>query len=788
MTIDPSREPELDGSPSAVHLVHVITRFLRVAYYRKNIIIAAVVVAGVLGALYYATATRIYQADAELLVLQTGTEYLPASMSPEGGRQGLMPTYEKLFTSAVVLEGAIAELSKMPARYRVDLADQPREKWVQILQQKLQARSLRRTNIIEVSYQSQSPDAAVEMVNAVVQSYLEFMEQNQKTVASEIVSLLKEERQQLDQRVQEKESEWLRVKAALGYMGLDESTKALPPEVETAIRLNNSLVEVQQRRIELQASLEAVRNAARTGGNVRQHLLAVDRELGAEVIRASMGMTGQDQIMVASLKQELLDKQSQVESLQATLGPMHPKITALNDSIRSIDAYLLDFQSNTQRRMADLQDGSLTPMVVSMIQEELSAVSQHEQRLQEQFDDAKQRAVTLNGQVAQMKIIEHNLNQMRNLKDALVTRIETINLNDTQAEVQVAVTGPPERATDPVSPRLSVVGLLCLLIGLGGGATVVYVLDVLDDRFRSPEEMQDQLGVPVLTMVHELEVHDGVGIDTLSVHVEPDSVASEAFRTLRTTLAFTEGDTNRLVVSSAEPGDGKTTVLANLAASYAVAGRKTLVIDADMRRPGMTKLFNLRGVGGLSEVLRAQDDVGAMCAERILNAGIDGLDLLPCGPRPSDPSELLSGPRMADILAWAETVYDFILIDGPPILAASDGALIGRLVDGLLLVVHPEKNHRRGVIRAVENIKSLGIQLVGTVVNRIGANGSRGYYGHDSAYGYGYGYNYGYGPDSDENVDEDNDVADGQDVTSDGRTEVDVPNGDGSAIAPRRVA
>jgi capsular exopolysaccharide synthesis family protein len=284
-----------------------------------------------------------------------------------------------------------------------------------------------------------------------------------------------------------------------------------------------------------------------------------------------------------------------------------------------------------------------------------------------------------------------------------------------------------------------------VLGGFGAGLALVHLLDALDDRFRSLDEMQNRLGVAVLSMVQQMKSPDAAGLEAVTMHSDPTSPESEAFRTLRTALDLSHPDARQLGSSSAEPGDGKTTVLANLAVGYAQSDKKTLLIDADLRRPGLTRMMDLRGMHGLSEILRSDGDIAELAAIHIQASGLKGLDILPSGPRPTNPHELLAGARLSQFLAWAAGVYDQILIDSPPALATSDTAIIGRLVDGVILVVQPAKNRRRLVTRVVESLLMLKIPLLGLVINRVGSDQDQGYYNYHSGYGYGYGYSYGYG-------------------------------------------
>ena len=390
-------------------------------------------------------------------------------------------------------------------------------------------------------------------------------------------------------------------------------------------------------------------------------------------------------------------------------------------------------------------------MLLSIAEDDLTRTWKSERDLERQYREAYAQAIQLTNRLTGVQMVEDELNQLQSLHAALVDRLSSVDISQNQSDIRVSPINSPITPEHPISPSLSRVAAICLAAGFGIGLIIVYVLDVLDDRFRSPEELQEQLQTNVLAMVRWHASRDDVsGIDKLQAHVSPDAVESEAFRTLRTTLAFSNSDIQRIAITSSEPSDGKTTVLANLGVAYAHAGKRTLLIDGDLRKPGLTNLFDLRSSSGLSEILRSSDNLPEMCVQRIQSTGIERLDVLPSGQRPSDPAELLSSQRLTELIAWSETIYDQILIDTPPVLAASDAAIMGRFTDGVVLVVQPRKNHRGRVLRAVQSLSNLGVHMLGVVINAVDHGSEQGYYGYDGGYGYGLGYGEAYGSEESE--------------------------------------
>ncbi len=704
--------------------------------HRQRVVIAALAVCLLLGGLYYATATRYYQAKASLLVLQTGPDTMTTAMTPEGMRQGLMPTFEKLFSSAVVLEGALQYLQ--PAD-RVDLRNVPEENWTNVIRANLSTSTVRQTNLIEVAYSSKDPRAAVAVVNAVLYSYLEFMDKTHKKTASDIVEVLSHEKLQVEQQLQQLEWDVLEARRKMQDLGIRNGDQAaLPPAVERAVRLNEELIKVQEERLELQASLMAIQQAVEKGEDLQQHILSLENVVGREFLLEGLGFSGRDVGVQTEMEKSILEDRAELKTLQAYYGPAHPKVVAVTERIAQTENYLATYQGKIDKRLSQLQNNQLGPMLLRMVQQRLNSSWQRENLLRTAFDEARAEGVNLNVDLSRIENMERDVKSLREWRDVLKNQIATINMKEDHGDIRTTVVSEPRVPTRPASPKLSLVMLMAVAAGLTIGLGLVYTLDTLDDRFRSPEDLRDQLGVPVLAMVRRLTNLEPFGLGSLQVHSAPHRPRAR-HSTLRTTLAFSPHDTARLAISSAEPGDGKTTVLANLAVSFAQAGKKTLLIDADLRRPGLTNLLLMKGISGLSDLLVSDAPLIELAAGTIRNSGIDGLDVLPAGLRRSNPAELLAGPRLGELLAWAETIYDQILIDSSPLLAASDATIVGRLVDGLILVVQPLKNPRRNVVRAAEGFSSLKIKLLGVVLNRIGAE-KGDIYGYGSGYGYGYGY------------------------------------------------
>src|SRR3972149_6211282 len=249
---------ESSSAPTAfefeiAQIAHTLLRLVLAARYRKNLVIAVMAASAFLGALYYPTASRRYSSKASMLVSQTGQDQLDTSIAnDESLRRNTMPTFENIVRSAKVLEGALEKLNPCD---RVDFENVPFESWVKSLQNNMTSKAIRSTSILEVSYRSGDPQVAANVVRAIVQSYLDFMDRIRKGTAGEISRVLTKERNEVAEKLGRKQEELLEVRRHLADLGFRSENKTLHPMVQRAVYFNDALIAAQKQRVEQEALL-----------------------------------------------------------------------------------------------------------------------------------------------------------------------------------------------------------------------------------------------------------------------------------------------------------------------------------------------------------------------------------------------------------------------------------------------------------------------------------------------------------------------------------------------------
>ncbi len=314
----------------------------------------------------------------------------------------------------------------------------------------------------------------------------------------------------------------------------------------------------------------------------------------------------------------------------------------------------------------------------------------------------------------------------------VVSRLETPTGSATPL-VKATVVKAATRPTTPEAPRPKVNLALGLLIGLALGIGGAVLRDTLDTTVKTPAEAKELSGAPVLGIVPE-DPHAKENPLLLSTS-EDKSGRAESYRQVRTNLQFLGVDkaTRTLVITSAIPEEGKTTTACNIAIAVAESGLRVILVEADLRRPRIAEYLGIEGAVGITSVLLAQ----ATVADVIQTWGRQRLQVLPSGPIPPNPSELLGSRQMSELITKLSSASDIVILDAPPLLPVTDAAVLASRCDGALIVARYGHTRRDQLAAASEALRKVGAAPLGVVLNRVPRNGAGD--------GYGYGYGYGYG-------------------------------------------
>ena len=736
---------------------HALMRFLRVVSRHKMVLVGLVAAAAFFAVVRHKQTPKQYQSSAKLMIQQTSADPTVASRS---AAQGILVSYKQLLLSDTVLVQTLEELPTMPP----ELAGmKDKSSWPIVLRGMLDVSFEPAEHVLTINCRSQSPEAALNVIESLTGTSEKYMKSYQQNISLVLMEQLEGKRDEIILELKAKEQELLQRRRECGDIAIGEGNDQSHPIVQRVNQLNEDLISVRSRRLELESMLSTARTQVASGADLTAALKKLELIVGESVMSRIPGMGTANSEDLDELNSELAVMQTEFNDLRRNFGLGHPDIKRRQDRIESQQRIIAVAQRQLDNQVSSgISDPKVGRWLVNNITAELVSTQHYESILQEDYNEAHQIAIDLSDKLAFISYSTRDVELLREQHTTLSNRLGSIKIEQGGGTFRVAPLSEPMLPKYAVFPVLSKTLVLFCVVALGMGLGVIYVIDLLDDRLRSPEEVRDELGLSVLGVIRRLP-EDEVDQARIYVHQFAQTPHAECFRTLKTSLTMAAMDTKCIAITSSEASEGKTTTTVNLAASYAQTGKRTLLIDADMRRPGLSRLLEVRGHGGLSEILRAEKDIPEMCKERVVATEVAQLDVLPCGPRILNAGMLLSMPALADVLDWAVSEYDQVIVDCPPTLPVSDAAIVGRYVDSILFLMNPDKTHRRSVARAVDQLQSMGLKIVGIVANT-SLSEENNSYGYQYGYGYGYSSDYGYGHDDE--LDDELDADDGLQVTS----------------------
>ncbi|MCO5171477.1 MAG: polysaccharide biosynthesis tyrosine autokinase, partial [Planctomycetes bacterium] len=386
--------------------------------------------------------------------------------------------------------------------------------------------------------------------------------------------------------------------------------------------------------------------------------------------------------------------------------------------------------------------------LLAVARSKLDSARKAEQALLQEIEGQTVQLLETDRHQSQYRLLAQTHETINGTYRSVMQRIEEVELAvaTESKDSTVFVIDPAEVPTLAVSPNKRRSLSMAIVLGLAGGIGLCFLVDYLDRSLKTKEDVERILQLPVLGFapaVDESEADLALnGPVELRAARDPRCHLAEAFRTIRTGVSFgvmggTGERTRKLVVTSALPGDGKTMVALNLAIALAQLGKRVLLVDADMRRPRLSGLLGVDGVSpGLSTLLAGEEELARVDVAPRPVLECETLAVLPSGPVPPNPADLLNGERMSALLEACEQRFDWVILDAPP-AALADPTILATHVKSVLFVVRSFRTPRELARRACQGIGAVGARVVGVVLNNVDLPAG------GAAYGYGYGYGYG---------------------------------------------
>ena len=546
--------------------------------------------------------------------------------------------------------------------------------------------------LIKFSYDSNSPTTAAKVANGIADGFIGAGLQRKLDASSYARRFL--ERQIASTRADLEKSERELVSYAQAE-GIINTSSGAPGQTgadagslqgESLVALNRALADATARRVLAE-------------GNYRQAQLEGG---GAEVNESTQ-----------SLRQTRAGLEAEYQDKRTLLKPDHPDMLSLRSRIDELDRQIA-------RERTQVASGR-TNTLLADYRAALSAESQ----LRSQVAGLKGSVLDLRGRSIRYNILQRDVDTNRGLYDALLQRYKEIGVGGNVSASPILIVDRAQVPGGPFKPRLSVNLLLGALAGLIAGLAAAVGLEFLNDTIKTREDVRRKLGLACLGVVPKK-----IGKEPLLTDLEdPSSPLSEAYSAVLAALRFSAetGAPKTLLVTSANPSEGKSSSALALAQNYARRGEAVLLIDADLRRPAFKGTSKSHGVTNL---LSSQESIRA----HIISTQHENLWLLPCGPIAPNPADLLSSNRFGEILAEATQHFDRIIVDAPPVLGLADATFLAAFVGDVLLIVEAGKTRTRAAREAIDRIVGSGARLVGVTLTKATGEGSQ--------YGY---YNYRYG-------------------------------------------
>lgn len=678
----------------------VAPSLIEVLWHRRWLIAAVIGVFLTIALLYLLVATPVYEATARLRLSQSPPRPFGDSSGYVDRSENFLQTQADTVASLPVLQRALERLDTTKLQTFATAKGDP----AQWLRRKglVRVQPSRKADILTVSVESPYQDETTLIANAVVEAYIEEQSHYRHAIGQTMIEVLSAERETLQRRRQQLLSKMAAYQNRLGLVSLRQDRGSTL--MERTQTLANALTAAEMQAMELRAEYQAAQDVLRDPQRIADFVES----------RQSQGRDSGD-AELAQLRQQYMQHTLTMASLQTTHGENHPRTVAMRQVMEALQEQINEKQV------------ALVKAYAASLETQYQASMEKIGQLREAL--AAQRGMTANvsPEMAEYLTLEAEVDRLQRQDELLSNRIAEVSVNSVQTgPLSVQIIEPAIAGRSPIKPNKKLILAAAMVMGWVVGVGLALLREWQDTSLRTPEEIPVSLGTTLLAMIPQVNPRLSPVARGQLVYLDSCSAAAEAYRGIRTSISLGVAQNARtILVASPATGDGKSTTASNLAIAFAQAGERTLLIDCDLRNPVQHLLFEADATVGLTNVIAGE----AQLRDAIRPAILPGLFLLPCGPIPKNPAELLISSRFKQLMQMLTESFDRIIIDSPPLMSVTDARILAADADATLLVLRMNKSMRELGIMALDGLDSVGARVIGAVANDVPPSRSAKYYG-----------------------------------------------------------